>query len=75
MNNMAGAAGVIFPPGTEVKILNGNSYDRTLLPTSSRYQVISYDDWGIIVSSLDGPAPGRKFYISKSTPIIMMEAD
>lgn len=69
------ANSIMFSPGTEVHIMRGDNPDVRLLSVAERLVIISYDDYGIIVRATDGPAIGRKFYISRSTPIIMMEVD
>ena len=69
------AVSVLFAPGTEVQILQGDNPDRNLLPVAGKYIIVSYDENGIIVKATTGPALGRKFFISNSTPIIMMEAE
>jgi hypothetical protein len=66
---------IMFAPGTEVQILNGIDPDKNILPVANRYVVVSYDNFGIIVKATDGAALGRNFYISKSTPVIMMEVN
>lgn len=66
---------IMFAPGTEVQILRGNNPDENLIPVAEKYVIISYDDFGIMVRATTGPALGRSFYVSRATPIIMMEAD
>ena len=70
---MTVGASIIFAPGTEVSILNGNDSSRLLIQEADKVVVMSYDDYGVVVRVTEGPAVGRRFYISKSTPAIMME--
>ena len=72
---MVMANSIMFSPGTEVHIMRGDNPDMCLISIANRFVIISYDDYGIIVRASMGPALGRKFYISRSTPIVMMEVD
>ena len=66
---------IMFSPGTEVHIAKGDNTETPLISNAPLCVIISYDDYGIIVRATAGPALGRKFYISRSTPIVMMEVD